>query len=326
MFLKYYILFVLLYFSCLNVHADGYVSFTISDGIDSLELKAKMESSITKILNEVNAAYSENRALNFSKMEVNERVQQSMAMLWENSPFICTDEEIVEHCLTTVTGYQIRNITLQMKPIEERDSTQEYQEAIINFDKQGNVESFYLSISMNLYMDVIKSDLGLDDLHHRQLILNYIECLRTAHNQKDISFIENALKQGDISTTTKVETYKNDGNSYTKIFFNKSTIEQYLINLRQVFKRNKVFKVNFDEIEVMRHPMNSNFYGVTLKIEWNANLYHDEGYLFQLWDFTNENDPQIHVTVWQPYMKGGKPLPKEEVFSLCDFDIKKKLF
>lgn len=40
-----------------------------------------------------------------------------------------------------------------------------------------------------------------------------------------------------------------------------------------------------------------------------------------LWDFTNENATQIHVCTWQPDKISGKPLPKDEVFSLCDFDI-----
>ena len=71
----------------------------------------------------------------------------------------------------------------------------------------------------------------------------------------------------------------------------------------------------------MRHPVNPNFYGVTLLQGWTSGKYHDDGYLFLLWDFTNEDAPQIHVRTWQPDKIGGKPLPKDEVFSLSDFDI-----
>ena len=42
---------------------------------------------------------------------------------------------------------------------------------------------------------------------------------------------------------------------------------------------------------------------------------------FLLLDFTDENSPQIHVHSWQLDKIGGKPLPKDEVFSLSDFDI-----
>jgi hypothetical protein len=210
-----------------------------------------------------------------------------------------------------------------MKPTGEREFNEdEYQEAVISFDKQGNVESFYLSISMNLYMNVIKSNLELTDLRRRQLILDYVEQFRTAYNQKDINFLNQVFSDDALIITGKVIQQKHaEGFSTPKIQYNKQSKEQYIKNLRGVFARNNYIKVTFDEIEVMRHPVNPNFYGVTLLQGWTSGKYHDDGYLFLLWDFTNENAPQIHVRTWQPDKVGGKPLPKDEVFSLSDFDI-----
>jgi len=300
------------------------VTFTISDGIDNASIKSKMESSVSRMLTEINAAQEAGRSLNFSAMgNIGTRVQQSMAMLWENSPFICTDGEIIEHCITTGNGYQVRNIPLLMKPTGEREFNEdEYQEAVVSFDRQGNVESFYLSISMNLYMNVIKSNLELTDLRRRQLILDYVEQFRTAYNQKDINFLNQVFSDDALIITGKVITTKHaEGFTSQKIQYNKQSKEQYIRNLRGVFARNSYIKVTFDEIEVMRHPVNPNFYGVTLLQGWTSGSYHDDGYLFLLWDFTNENAPQIHVRTWQPDKIGGKALPKDEVFSLSDFDI-----
>jgi hypothetical protein len=299
------------------------VTFSVSDGIDNAAIKSKIESTVSKMLTDINVAQKAGRDLNFSAMGVAQRVQQSMSMLWENSPFKCTDDDIVEHCITTGTGYQIRNIPLEMKPTGEREfGEDEYQEAVISFDKQGNVESFYLSISMNLYMNVIKSNLELTDLRRRQLILDYVEQFRTAYNQKDINFLNQVFSDDALIITGKVIQQKHaEGFSTPKIQYNKQTKDQYIKNLRGVFARNSYIKVTFDEIEVMRHPVNPNFYGVTLLQGWTSGKYHDDGYLFLLWDFTNENAPQIHVRTWQPDKIGGKPLPKDEVFSLSDFDI-----
>lgn len=300
------------------------VTFIVSDGIDNVGIKSKIESGVSRMLTEINAAQEAGRSLNFSVMgNIAPRVQQSMAMLWENSPFVCTDEEIIEHCITTGTGYQVRNIPLMMKPTGEREfGEDEYQEAVISFDKQGNVESFYLSISMNLYMNVIKSNLELTDLRRRQLILDYVEQFRTAYNQKDINFLNQVFSDDALIITGKVITTKHaEGFTSQKVQYNKQSKEQYINNLRGIFKRNSYIKVTFDEIEVMRHPVNPNFYGVTLLQGWTSSRYHDEGYLFLLWDFTDENAPQIHVRTWQPDKIGGKPLPKDEVFSLSDFDI-----
>ena len=300
------------------------VTFTVSDGIDNASIKSKIESGVSRMLTEINAAQEAGRSLNFSAMgNIGTRVQQSMAMLWENSPFVCTDEEIIEHCLTTGTGYQVRNIPLMMKPTGEREfGEDEYQEAVISFDKQGNVESFYLSISMNLYMNVIKSNLELTDLRRRQLILDYVEQFRTAYNQKDINFLNQVFSDDALIITGKVITTKHaEGFTSQKIQYNKQSKEQYIKNLKGVFARNSYIKVTFDEIQVMRHPVNPHFYGVTLLQGWTSGKYHDDGYLFLLWDFTNEDAPQIHVRTWQPDKIGGQPLPKDEVFSLSDFDI-----
>ena len=62
------------------------VTFTISDGIDNAAVKSKIESTVSKMLSEINAAQDDKRNLNFSAMgNISTRVQQSMAMLWENS-------------------------------------------------------------------------------------------------------------------------------------------------------------------------------------------------------------------------------------------------
>ena len=307
----------------ISVEADN-VIFSVSDGIDNAAIKSKIETGVSRMLSEINAAQEAGRSLNFSAMgNIGTRVQQSMAMLWENCPFECTDEEIVEHCITTGTGYQVRNIPLLMKPTGEREFNEdEYQEAVISFDKQGNVESFYLSISMNLYMNVIKANLELTDLRRRQMILDYVEQFRTAYNQKDINFLNQVYSDDALIITGRVITSKHaEGFTTQKGQYNKQSKEQYINNLRGIFKRNSYIKVTFDEIEVMRHPVNPNFYGVTLLQGWTSGRYHDDGYLFLLWDFTDENAPQIHVRTWQPDKIGGKPLPKDEVFSLSDFDI-----
>ena len=299
------------------------VRMTISDGIDNAQIKGKMESTISAILTEVNKAQAEGRDLRLGAIGVPENVQVSMSMLWENSPFVCTDEEIVEHCLTTGSGYQIRNIPLEMRPVSDEEFNEsEYQEAVISFDKQGRLESFYLSISMNLYMNVVRGNKELTDLRRRQLILDYVEKFRTSYNQKDIHFLAQILSDDALIITGKVIKQKKDHIALPdKIVYKKQTKQEYLTNLRRVFAVNSYIRVTFDDIKVMRHPVNPNFYGVTLHQGYTSNNYHDEGYLFLLWDFTDEDMPQIHVRTWQPDQINGGRIPEDEIFSLSDFDI-----
>jgi hypothetical protein len=315
-----YLLFCLLSYATSRA---GNIQVKISDGVDSEVLKNKMEENTAKILNEVNDAQAQNRDLNFHTMGVNESVSRSMAMLWENTPFVCSDELIVEHCITTKSGYQIRNIPLLMKPRGDREFNEdEYQEAVISFDRNGNVESFYLTISQALYMNVIKDNKEVTDLRRRQLILDYVEQFRTAYNQRDINFLNQVFSDDALIITGKVIIQKHqEGFNTQKIQYNKQTKAEYIAKLRRIFSSVSYIKVTFDEIEVMRHPANKDFYGVTLHQGYSTSAYHDDGYLFLLWDFTNEDAPQIHVRTWQPDRINGKALPKDEVFSLSDFDI-----
>lgn len=326
--MKYLYLVLFLFYPLTQMSAVDAVSVTISDGIDNSGVKTKMEQTVSKILTEANAAQDEGRQMSYSSLGIPENVQSSLAALWENSPFICLDTEIVEHCLTTGTGYQIRNIPLMLKSADASCEDEDYQEAVASFDKQGNLVSFYLSISMNLYMNVVKENKEITDLRRRQLILDYVEQFRTSYNQKDMNFLEAVFSDDALIITGKVIQRKsNDGIRLPdKIEYKKQSKQQYLTNLGRVFASNKSIKVTFDEIEVMRHPTNTDFYGVTLHQGYSSDRYHDDGYVFLLWDFRNEEAPQIHVRTWQPdaYNADGKgtvKIPKDGIFSLSDFDI-----
>ena len=303
------------------------VNVVISDGIANEAVKSKMERTMSALLTESNEAQAAKRSLNFSSMGIPVNVQESVSMLWENCPFQCADEEIVEKCIETGLGYQVRNIPLMMRPNDSSFNEDEYQEAVFSFDRNGNLESFYLTLDMNLYMNVIKSNKSVSDLHRRQLILDYVEHFRTSYNQKDIKFLTQVFSDDALIITGRVIKQSKDGIPLPdKIMYKKQGKQEYLNNLRHVFAANKYIKVSFDDIEVMRHPVNPDFYGVTLHQGYTSDRYHDDGYVFLLWDFTNEAAPQVHVRTWQPDAynadgKGTKRIPKEEIFSLSDFDI-----
>lgn len=314
------VLILLLFFVTQNLLAG--VVVTINDGVDNVALKNKMEKAMSEFLTEVNNAQSGKRDIRFAGLGLSTEVQSSISMLWENCPFVSAEDNIIERCLTTGSGYQVRNIPLMMRPIDNTFTDDEYQEAVFSFDRQGNVESFYLTLSQNLYMNVIKSNMELTDLRRRQLILDYVEHFRTSYNQKDIQFLQQVFSDDALIITGKVIKQSKDGIPLPdKITYKPQTKQEYLSNLRKVFAVNKHIKVTFDEIEVSMHPVNKDFYGVTLHQGYTSDRYHDDGYIFLLWDFRNENAPQIHVRTWQPDRINGNKLPKEDIFTLGDFDI-----
>ncbi len=299
------------------------VTVSIPEGDYSSTVKGRIETNASALLTEINRAHQNNRELNLSSVGHASSLNRPITMLWENCHFMCLDEKIVENCLETGSGYQIRNIPFLMTPTEGDDLKEEYQEGVINFDREGKIESLYLTISNNLYMSVVKKGKDVSDLRRRQLILDYVERFRTAYNQKDLDFLEQVFSDDALIITGKVITRKtSDGIRLPdKITYKKYTKREYLDHLKISFRSKSYIRVSFDEIMVKRHPTLADFYGVTLHQGYSSSNYHDDGYLFLLWDFQDESRPQIHVRTWQPDSYNGKRLPEDEIFSLADFDL-----
>ena len=322
------IMMFVLWCSVLNATAD--ITVHIYEGVDDAVVRGKIEQTLTSILNEINNAQSSNRNLKFSNIgNIAFDVQKSMARLWENSPFVCTKEVIEERGIINGTGYQVRNIPLMMKPDAQTNFNEEYyQEAAAEFNSAGEIEGFHLILSTQLYNNVIKENLKVKDLRRRQQILNYVEQFRTAYDLKDMNFLEDIFSDDALIITGKVVKRSTpDGIALPdKIEYVKHTKRQYLTRLSAVFAANKRIRVTFDEIEVIKHPIDGDLFGVTLHQGYSSDNYHDDGYLFLLWDFKDENNPKIHVRTWQPdpfnkTQNKSQRLPKNEVFSVYDFDI-----
>lgn len=320
---------VLYFMVCVVAAASAQnVSFEIREGIESETLKKTIEKNVSALLTEINAAQSAGRPLDFSRFSMTPGAQQSLSMLWENVPFRCDEEDIVEIVSHTAGGgLQVRNIPLELKPLDAQVTDDSYQEAVIDFNMKGEIESFYFSVSMVLYRQVMLNGKDVADFRRRQMILDYVEHFRTAYNQKDIPFLQQVFSDEAIIITGKVtQTKPTDFDPMPKanITYKTQSKAQYLTNLQRVFDRAKYIKVNFSEIKVSRHPVRPDFYGVLLRQGYDSGYYSDDGYVFLLWDFRDESHPQIHVRTWQPYYLDAEKtqvIEEEEIFDISAFDL-----
>jgi len=67
----------------------------------------------------------------------------------------------------------------------------------------------------------------------------------------------------------------------------------------------------------MRKNNSKGVYGISMRQNYNATNYADEGYLFLLVDF-NEEKPQIYVRSWQP-----QEWVEQALVDLSNFNINK---
>lgn len=315
----------------LQSQAYNQVKLVINGGIDNGVLKEKMEKGVSAVMTEINRTHEKNAGrLELPEAYISKEARQELNMLWSNEHFRCVEEEIVERLLTTRNGYQVRSIPLIVNAAAQGEELG-YQEAVINFDKNGVITSFYYTINPELYSKLRMTQMSdrrfeVTDVRDRMMILDYVEHFRTSYNQKDLKFLRQVFSDDALIITGKVIKVRKTemAPSGNKVIYTTQTKQQYLENLSRAFKSNSYIKVQFDNVVIVEHPTIRGIYGVTVHQKWNTARYSDEGYVFMVWDFRNPDLPQIHVRTWQPdYIDKtkGQKLSPNEVFTLGDFDL-----
>lgn len=311
------------------------VTIITDEGYSNPPIIEKMEYNLSQVLSEINRAEKENRPLNIVGLALEPFAKESLTMLWANVHFYCDDAEIVERCWVFGDGeeYMVSNIPLIIQVQDEEFGNGVYQEAVVDFDRQGRIKDFRFSLGA---VGESLKNCGTVAKAERQIkILSYCERFRTAYNQKDINFLKQIFSDDALIITGSVVNVKSGENKYgnkAKVTYKKQNKQEYLANLQRAFARNKWIDVKFSQIGdnnekggcpgITQSEINPNMYGVRLHQEWKSTNYSDTGYIFLLWDFTDEDNPVIHVRTWQPEWVGGvQQEPDDAISTLGAFDL-----
>lgn len=323
------IVYVVLLLSChlaLQAQDDNTVLFEFSDGIEASAVKAKMERQVASLLTAINTAESTNSEINYSGIDIDNLASKSIGMSWNNVHFRTEDTDIVEHCIRlekrskALRGYQVRNVGMTMKPLDSAYDSDLRQEICIDFSPTGRIVDFNFAMGTQQYTQLLKEGVRLDDLDQRMQIIHWCEQFKKAYNDKNLSFMENIFSDDALIITGKLvmERVKTDVvmADRQKVEYVTKSKQEYLSSLSQLFNREKhkgYINVNFSDYEIKRHAAKPNYYGVTLRQKWHSSSYSDEGIVFLVWDFTDEDKPKIHVRTWQPL--------GQEAFALNQFKL-----
>lgn len=215
-------------------------------------------------------------------------------------------------------------------PIYSKNDENHQRQLSIAFNKQGQIECIRFAAETASYDKIMKNG-GREitdavDAARRTSILSFVENYRMYYVDMDIQKIENIFADNAIIVTGSVitvQTKKGDNKVQMnkKVVYKRQNRDEYIAALKVLFDKNKSIDVQFNDIRVVQDPDRENIYGVTLKQAWDSESkkgsnYHDDGYVFLLWDFQNPERPQIHVRTWQPVEGITK---KEEIFGLNSF-------
>lgn len=308
----------------LFVMLSGYaqkVNFEFSDGIEEGTLKTKMERQMSSLLSAINEANAVNADVNFSGIDITDDASASLTMTWEQVHFSIEDDDIVDHCISLPGksgGFRIQNIGVLMNPKEESGyDGEKRREIYIDFDKTGKIVDFNFTLGMNMYTEILKKGEELGDLDRRMQIIDWCEHFAKAYCDKNMKFMQTIFSDDAIIITGKMtmQRVRTDMGmkDQAKVKYVQQTKSQYLSNLSKVFASNSYVNVKFEDYTVIRHGAKPNYYGVTLRQKWHTARYSDEGTVFLIWDFTNEEAPRILVRTWQP--------TTEKAFKMGDFKL-----
>ncbi len=308
----------------LFVMLSGYaqkVNFEFSDGIEEGILKTKMEQQMSSLLSAINEANAVNADVNFSSIDITDDASASLTMTWEQVHFSIEDDDIVDHCISLPGksgGFRIQNIGVLMNPKEESGyDGEKRREIYIDFDKTGKIVDFNFTMGMNMYTEILKKGEELGDLDRRMQIIDWCEHFAKAYCDKNMKFMQTIFSDDAIIITGKMTMQRVHTDmgmkDQAKVKYVQQTKSQYLSNLSRVFASNSYVNVKFEDYTVIRHGAKPNYYGVTLRQKWHTARYSDEGTVFLIWDFSNEEAPRILVRTWQP--------TTEKAFKMGDFKL-----
>ena len=310
------------------------VTLTIDEGVARPAALANAEKNLGIVLTEINRAQEAKSILTTKHLPMDDFSIKSLIRLWDVTPFYCDDEEIVERCWIFKDGsMMVSHIPLIITPKDEKFGLGTYQEAVVEFDKNGKLTDFRLALDAHTAESMDRCG-SVVEKEKQMIIMQYIERFRTAYNQKDIKTIEQMFSEDALIITGKVVTSrKSDTQMMTsKVEYTKQNKQQYIKNLKRAFLVNKWIDIKFNMIGengaggcagITRSKVDPTKYGVRLHQSWKSSNYSDEGYLFLLWEFPeNGGEPIIHVRTWQPEWAGDKHLqPDDDISTLGGFDL-----
>jgi hypothetical protein len=288
-----------------------------------------MQNNANAVFAEINRAYLQKKETVLSTNNMTSDAVARVKNMWAISRFKCTKagkciEDIAK--MQSENKYQVRNIPIF-------SDSAKYQDIVIEFTADGKICDMYIALHQTAE---IRNNLNkVADLRQREMVIKTLEHLRTAYNRKDLPFLEDIYSDEALIITGTVRYFERkkgdaafNSNMQQEIKYSVQSKKDYIKKLDGIFKRNSYINIKFDEIVIGRHGRLSNIYGVTLKQSWNTSGYSDVGWLFLIFDYKDEDNPQIWVRTWQPLTRTNPVTGKKEEirYSATGEDGTEKIF
>lgn len=186
------------------------------------------------------------------------------------------------------------------------------EDVVFVFNEAGLIDNVSFSLGKVATNDILGNAAGWS-VEAKNVLVNFLETYKTAYALKRIDYLNSIFADDALIITGKVVTKsvrKSDGmytnNRYIKL--NKQTKDQYIKNLRMMFKSREYVNIKFANNDVRKMGKGGEVYSIQIKQDFFSDTYGDSGYLFILVDLNKPDEPTIRVRAWQefPDPKWGK--------------------
>ncbi|MDP8232490.1 MAG: hypothetical protein P9L91_07485 [Candidatus Zophobacter franzmannii] len=188
---------------------------------------------------------------------------------------------------------------------------------IVNEDNQ--IEQVNFALSKQAIGDILGRVTATDT--EKFQIVRFIEEYKTAYCTENVGFLEKVFDDnaliivGMMLRNDNIEIdgmYKKLGKNWRAVQYSK---KDYINKLKAVFSTNEYVNLHFEDNNVTRVNSDSTkVFGIQIHQYFYSQHYSDEGYLFLMFDLSDENKPKIYVRTWQPEKN-----PDGSIYGLEDF-------
>ena len=308
---------------CILVSATAQVTFMFSADsyVGNDYLKSAMEKNISRLLTQIDAAGRSGGQPDLNNVNIQEEAAERLYNLWNTIHLTLEDDYIAQPCLNDMQGFQVRNIRVEILPLDETYEGNTNREMTVSLDKNGQITGVRLSLENQESMaKIMGGGNAVTDERERREILKWVEDFRSYYNEKNINALNQIFSEDALVITGSIMMSRKDFNmnEIAHIRDTKRAKEEYIHRLGRLFDNVRYINVDFDNISVSTSGVHKNIYGVTLKQNWKTSGYCDNGWIFILWDFLDEDYPQIYIRTWQPEYTVTS---EDDTFSINDFVI-----
>lgn len=309
--------------------------------VDNPQLVKSIESNLNEFFSAIDASLETGETPKFPKKVLTQKGANETDSLWMNSPFYCSQSKVKANLINlshsmkdeNASVLEVRDIPILLE--KEQDLPQTLN---ISFNAKGLITGMDLGLNPMAFRNIMSNAKDETDEVRRQIVNKFLEQVRTAYNRKDLSYLKQVYSDDALIITgrelKKKPTLKKDEqgmhlNVSSQVEYSKKGKAEYLAGLQRLFSNNAYINVDFENVEIRLHPnqeFEGNVYCISLDQSWTSqsaksnpnSKYHDEGYLFLMIDFHDQDRPEIEIRVWQSKesIEGGEtPINENNVGS-----------